>query len=80
MLYRYGFPWYVKDTTKYDRTREKGIVGTTDKALKEGETAVKYGYDLALVSMGGLQNYSEDDLITHTEEISKKSRRGAESN
>lgn len=48
-----------------------GIVGTTDKALKEAETAVKYGYDLGLVSMGGLQNYSEDELIKRTEEISK---------
>jgi hypothetical protein len=48
-----------------------GIVGATDKALKEAETAVKYGYDLGLLSMGGLQNYSEDELIKRTEEISK---------
>lgn len=48
-----------------------GIVGPTDKALKEAETAVKHGYDLGLVCMGGLHNFSEEELIERTEEISK---------
>lgn len=48
-----------------------GIVGPTDNALKEAESALKYGYHLGLLSMGGLQNYSEEYLIQRAEEISK---------
>ncbi|HRI20958.1 MAG TPA: dihydrodipicolinate synthase family protein [Panacibacter sp.] len=40
-----------------------GICGPTDIALREAELAVKYGYHLGLVSMGGLTSYSEADLI-----------------
>jgi len=47
-----------------------GIVGPTQQAVKEAELAVKYGYHLGLVSMGGLSSYSEDELIKRAEEIS----------
>lgn len=47
-----------------------GIVGTTDIALQEAELAVKYGYHLGLVSMGGLPDWSESDLIKRIETIS----------
>ena len=40
-----------------------GICGPTDQAIKEAELAVKHGYHLGLVSMGGLPYYSEVDLI-----------------
>lgn len=40
-----------------------GIVGPTAQAIKEAELAQKYGYDLGLVSMGGLNDYSEGQLI-----------------
>lgn len=40
-----------------------GICGPTDQALREAETAAKYNYDLGLVSTGGLQDYSESDLL-----------------
>lgn len=40
-----------------------GICGATDSALREAELAVKYGYHLGLVSMGGLEDYSEEELI-----------------
>ncbi|CAN5419766.1 dihydrodipicolinate synthase family protein [soil metagenome] len=46
-----------------------GIVGPTDAALKEAELAVKYGYHLGLVSMGGLSSWSESDLIKRVEII-----------
>lgn len=48
-----------------------GIVGPTDAALKEAELAIKYGYHLGLVSMGGLSSWSESDLIKRIEHISK---------
>lgn len=47
-----------------------GIVGPTDAAIREAELAVKYGYHLGLVSMGGLHGYSEKELINRTEAIS----------
>ncbi len=59
------------DKVKLDRPFIKvaGIVGTTDTALREAELAVKYGYHLGLVSMGGLTSYSEHDLIKRVEAI-----------
>ena len=46
-----------------------GIVGPTDQALREAELAAELGYDLGLVSLGGLNDYSEKDLIRHVEQI-----------
>jgi dihydrodipicolinate synthase/N-acetylneuraminate lyase len=40
-----------------------GITGTTAQAVREAELARKYGYHLGLVSMGGLQTYTETQLI-----------------
>lgn len=48
-----------------------GIVGPTPKAIKEAELAVKYGYDLGLVSLGGLPHCSEADLIKHVRTLSE---------
>jgi len=48
-----------------------GICGPTSQALKEAELAVKYGYDLGLVSMGGLNAWSEADLIKRVYAISE---------
>jgi hypothetical protein len=46
-----------------------GIVGKTGDAIKEAESALKYGYHLGLVSLGGLHDYSEADLIKHVREV-----------
>lgn len=40
-----------------------GICGPTAQAVDEARLARQYGYHLGLVSMGGLQHYSEKDLI-----------------
>ena len=48
-----------------------GIVGPTDSALREAELAVKYGYHLGLVSMGGLNHYSDAQLIKHAAAIAE---------
>lgn len=48
-----------------------GIVGSVQQAIKEAELAVKYGYHLGLVSMGGLASYSEDELIKRVEAIAE---------
>src|SRR3979490_2658741 len=40
-----------------------GICGPAAQALREADLAVQYGYHLGLVSMGGLDQYSEKELI-----------------
>lgn len=46
-----------------------GICGPTAQALKEASLAIKYGYQLGLVSLGGLKDYSEEQLIEHVKAI-----------
>ena len=46
-----------------------GIVGDTENALREAELALKYGYHLGLVSMGGLASWTEAALIKRVEAI-----------
>lgn len=50
--------------------RVAGIVGPTALAIRDAELAVKYGYDLGLLSMGGLQSLSEQELIARAKIIS----------
>ncbi|QHE53024.1 dihydrodipicolinate synthase family protein [Pontibacillus sp. HMF3514] len=40
-----------------------GICGATDQALSEAITAKDLGYDLGLLSMGGLQEFSEEEHL-----------------
>lgn len=40
-----------------------GICGPTEQALNESRLATNLGYDLGLLSMGGLDNYNEDQLL-----------------
>jgi len=46
-----------------------GICGPTAQAVEEAGLAVKYGYDLGLVSLGGLKDFSEEQLIEHIKTI-----------
>lgn len=46
-----------------------GIVGPTDQAIQEAQIAASYNYDMGLLSMGGLDNYSEAELIRRAQKI-----------
>lgn len=48
-----------------------GVCGPTSQATEEARLAVKYGYDLGLVSLGGLKDYSEDQLVAHIKAVSE---------
>src|SRR5215210_1633420 len=48
-----------------------GIVGSTANALNEATLALKYNYNLGLVSLGGLNDVEETDLIKHIEAVSE---------
>jgi len=55
----------------YPFIKVAGIVGPSPHALREAELAGKYGYHLGLVSLGGLKDYSETDLIGHLRAVSE---------
>lgn len=46
-----------------------GICGPTGQALQEAAIARRYGYHLGLLSMGGLEGYSEEQLLDHARAI-----------
>ncbi len=46
-----------------------GLCGPTTQAVKEAETALKYGYDLGLLSMGGLQGWTEKDILQRVRDV-----------
>ena len=48
-----------------------GVVGPTDQAVREAELAAALGYDLGLLSNGGLAGLSEAQLIARTEKVAK---------
>lgn len=48
-----------------------GVVGPTEKAVAEAAVAAKLGYDLALVSLGGLSDWDDDALVAHIAEIAQ---------
>jgi len=58
-------------STKRPLIKVAGICGPTSQALKEADLAVKHGYDLGLVSLGGLNTWSDADLIKHMVSISE---------
>jgi hypothetical protein len=60
-----------KRQLSYPFIKVAGIVGPTPNAQREAELAVKYGYNLGLVSLGGLKDYSETDLIEHVRTVSE---------
>jgi len=46
-----------------------GAVGPTRRALSEAGLAAELGYDLVLLSMGGLESYTEEELLERTREV-----------
>lgn len=40
-----------------------GLCGPTEQALQEAETALGFGYDMGLLSMGGLQGWTEEAIL-----------------
>jgi hypothetical protein len=48
-----------------------GICGPTEQAVREAELAASLGYDIGLLSMGGLTDWSDDQLLKRAEEVGK---------
>lgn len=63
----------VIDEARLDRPFVKiaGICGQVDQAVAEARIAVDLGYDMGLLSMGGLQGLTEDEILARTAEVAK---------
>ncbi|GAB3916678.1 dihydrodipicolinate synthase family protein [Mucilaginibacter boryungensis] len=48
-----------------------GICGSTQQAVKEAEIAVKYGYDIGLLSLSAFKNHTEDAIIEHVRTVAE---------
>ncbi|MEH6306688.1 dihydrodipicolinate synthase family protein [Olivibacter sp. CPCC 100613] len=48
-----------------------GICGHTKQAIKEAQLANQYGYDLGLLSLGGLNDWDEEQILEHVREVAK---------
>lgn len=48
-----------------------GVCGPKEQAVKEAELAKSLGYDAVLLSPGGLNHLSEDEMIERTEAVAK---------
>ncbi|MEI4768815.1 dihydrodipicolinate synthase family protein [Psychrobacillus sp. FJAT-51614] len=49
-----------------------GVCGGTEQALKETKIAKELGYDMVLLSNGGLKDYSEKELLDRTKEVANE--------
>ncbi|MFC0330654.1 dihydrodipicolinate synthase family protein [Paenibacillus sepulcri] len=48
-----------------------GLCGPAGQALEEAGTALKHGYDAGLLSMGGLEGWSEQEILTRTRQVAE---------
>ncbi len=48
-----------------------GICGPTEQAVNEAKIAVKHGYDMGLLSMGGLQGWSEEAILERVSKVAQ---------
>lgn len=49
-----------------------GVCGPTEQALHEVDVAARLGYDAVLLSMGGLTDWSEADLLERTRQVAAR--------
>ncbi|WP_376739092.1 dihydrodipicolinate synthase family protein, partial [Paenibacillus sp. 598K] len=49
-----------------------GICGPTEQALREADTAIALGYDAGLLSMGGLQGWTESEILERTRAVAAR--------
>ncbi len=49
-----------------------GICGPTEQALAETDVAVRLGYDAGLLSMGGLQGWTEEQILERTRAVAAR--------
>ncbi|UTE77435.1 dihydrodipicolinate synthase family protein [Rossellomorea sp. KS-H15a] len=74
-LYERVLSLAVEEVNKKKLTRPfikvAGICGSTNQAVKEAKTAKGLGYDLGLLSNGGLQDWKEEELLERARKVAE---------
>lgn len=74
-LFETVLKWAAEEIKAANLTRPflkvAGICGPTNQAIAESEIAVKYGYDMGLLSMGGLQAWTEAEILKRVREVAE---------
>lgn len=74
-LYEPVFRLAMEEITKFEEQTGKiivkvaGVCGEQEQAMQEALLAQKYGYDVALLSPGGLQHISEAEMLKRTQHV-----------
>lgn len=74
-LFETVLKWAAEEIKAANLTRPflkvAGICGPTNQAIAESEIAVKYGYDMGLLSMGGLQAWTEAEILKRVRAVAE---------
>lgn len=76
-LYERVLKTAVEEIEKYEERNKKvivrvaGVCGETGQAVKEAKTAKELGYDMVLLSPGGLDHLSETEMIERTKRVAE---------
>jgi hypothetical protein len=68
-LYRPVLELAMEEARNADVVKIAGVCGSLHQALKEAELARLLGYDAVLLSVGGLEELNDDELVTHAKAI-----------
>src|SRR3569833_113611 len=68
-LYRPVLELAMEEAGRADVVKIAGVCGTLPQAGKEAELARLLGYDAVLLSMGGLKDMSDRELVDHAKAI-----------
>ncbi|GGH30199.1 dihydrodipicolinate synthase family protein [Sphingobacterium alkalisoli] len=75
-LFETVLKWAAEEVEKADLERPfvkvAGICGPTEQAINEAKTANKYGYDIGLLSMGGLQGWTEEQVLDRVKAVAQE--------
>ncbi len=61
----------VGSMTKEGMIKVAGICGETGQAMREAEVAREFGYDVGLLSLAALKEWSEHSIVAHCREVAE---------
>jgi dihydrodipicolinate synthase/N-acetylneuraminate lyase len=70
-LYQPVLELAMEEAAKANIVKVAGVCGTRHQAVKEAELARQLGYDAVLLSMGGLNELSVDQLVDHAQAVAE---------
>ena len=75
-LFETVLKWASEEVEKANLNRPflkiAGICGPTEQAIQEARIAVKHHYHIGLLSMGGLQGWTEEEILNRTRSVAEE--------